>query len=286
MLIPGKTFLVGEYSVLVGGEALLLATGPGFNVSQVDHNINYHPLSAAGLYARQHHIENHFELHNHFKVGGFGQSTAEFISVWLQKNTKIVRENILSIYDEYRNCYIQNQEMQPSGADLMSQIYGGVTHFAQPIQQSKKVSWPFPQIGFFIFSTGKKAQTHDHLEKLNRDRLHDLVPVSNQVIKYFLDKKQDSFLDGIRDWSSFLEKKQLQELSVLDLKNKIKKSHPAILAVKPNGALGFDTVTVFYDHKQKEEVSEYLNKIAENLGCFFQADETMLLQGVLNNGMD
>ena len=32
-LIPGKTFLLGEYSALVGGSVLGLATAPGFSVS-------------------------------------------------------------------------------------------------------------------------------------------------------------------------------------------------------------------------------------------------------------
>jgi mevalonate kinase len=37
--IPGKTFLVGEYSVLVGGEALGLATAPCFKLSEKKLNI-------------------------------------------------------------------------------------------------------------------------------------------------------------------------------------------------------------------------------------------------------
>ncbi len=51
--IPGKTFLVGEYAVLLGGAALGLATKPYFELTEADdekRGNDFHSDSPAGRY--------------------------------------------------------------------------------------------------------------------------------------------------------------------------------------------------------------------------------------------
>ena len=53
--IPGKTFLVGEYAVLLGGAALGLATKPYFELTETEADEaadEFHPDSPAGRYLK------------------------------------------------------------------------------------------------------------------------------------------------------------------------------------------------------------------------------------------
>ena len=140
--IPGKTFLVGEYAVLAGGKALGLATQPYFTVTS--EAAIPHAESAAGLFLRG---KKSRALHNPYSVGGFGQSTAEFIAAWFEQD----QVNDLSImFRAYRNLFAA---APPSGADLVIQMLGQVTHFNPEIKKSKSSFWPFSDIGFDILST-------------------------------------------------------------------------------------------------------------------------------------
>ena len=90
--IPCKTFLVGEYAVLEGGEALGIATGPGFTLSSK--KISYHPDSAVSLLLGT----TDFYQVDSKAPGGFGKSTAEFIFAYLQKNKNSRLDAILNSY--------------------------------------------------------------------------------------------------------------------------------------------------------------------------------------------
>lgn len=292
--IPGKTFLVGEYAVLVGGEALLLATAPVFTLTNTDEAaepIKYHPHSAVGLFNKTHHFEFNQKISNPYQAGGFGQSTAEFIFAWFEKQhqnshkkNSIEHNNYQSvessrIYEDYLDLYDSTPELQklrPSGADLMAMLLGQVSHVTSPVVNSKSMAWPFPQLSFFIVSTGLKIQTHEHLNRLNRSTLVGLPELSSNAIRSFYAKDEKGFLSSLRNYSAALEQLKLQHTEVLGFSDNISKNKN-ILLVKPCGAMGADVCLVFCANEKKSEVRSFLMSEKINI----QADELHLSHGVI-----
>lgn len=281
VLIPGKTFLVGEYAVLVGGEALGLATKPQFQIHKnAGVVIEYHPQSAVGLYCEKNKFPFFKKILNPYGVGGFGQSTAEFIMAWVEKNKKWSHESLKSIFDEYLGLFSSsnNANRRPSGADLVTQVLGQVTYFKNPVEDSKSYSWPFSDLSFFVISTGLKIQTHEHLETLNRTRLHVLKSTSHKVIQSFLEKNKSEFIENLILWSKQLESLSLQHPEVLKIKNTLLENE-YILLVKPCGALGADVCLVFCETNKKNDVRLYLEKNRYQI----QATELELSPGVFTD---
>ena len=268
LVIPGKTFLVGEYAVLVGGRALGVATEPYFQTDFDDQIMtSVHESSAAGLLLKSigHTKLDINSVTNHYGVGGFGQSTAEFIATWFHNHT--IRDNdvptfLKNIFNQYRDLFDISPDLQkikPSGADLITQLMGKITYFDPEVIHSKSLNWVFPELGFDIISTGVKVPTHEHLASLNLEILEPLCDLSENVLSSYLSIDQDQFLSSMSEWSLKLIELNLQHNHSLDLKQLLEKC-PDVLLAKPNGALGADTITVFYTEENKNKVREYFNK--------------------------
>lgn len=262
LLIPGKTFLVGEYAVLVGGKALGVATTPYFE-TKVDQQprTSVHPESAAGLFLKnidQWPLEID-SVTSSYGQGGFGQSTAEYITAWFKYHRSL---EVKEMFRQYRALFMSSssaQKMRPSGADLMIQLLGKMTYFDQDITQCKSLDWAFPEIGFDIISTGAKVATHDHIATLNLKNLEPLIDLADQVVAAYLKKDQAHFISSMQTWSLKLQALGLQHNHSLELKHLIEKC-PAVLLAKPNGALGADTITVFYRVQDAIQVKRYLHE--------------------------
>lgn len=278
--IPGKTFLVGEYAVLDGGEALGLATAPCFELS--DNQTEYHPMSAVGLFCSQSKIKFANEILNPYVAGGFGQSTAEFLFAWLHKNQQISDNQRVDVFNEYRSLFLSNehQKKTPSGADLMTQVLGKVTHFRQPVELSTSYLWPDWDLSFFVISTGIKIQTHDHLENLDRTKISELKHYCKPVIQCFINQNSSEFIKHLSLWSAELEKLSLQHIDVLKIKNHLLKN-PKIILVKPCGALGADVCLVFCKPSDKLEIRTFLH----DQNYKIQATESDLSEGLLQKTM-
>jgi len=272
--IPGKTFLVGEYGVLVGGKALGLATEPMFTLS--DEPTEYHPKSAVGLFCNHQGFKFNSKVRNPYEVGGFGQSTAEFIFAWLGKNKKI--NSLVEIFNDYLNLFTDQklENSKPSGADLVIQVLGNVVFFANPVEESKSMSWPFRNLSFFIISTGFKIKTHEHLETLDRKKLFELPSLSQNVLESFLARDESLFLEHLKNWSKKLNELSLQHTDVSKIKTELE-LFSKIKFVKPCGALGADVCLIFCDKNDKNEVKKHL--ISKNIQI--QSDETQLAKGLL-----
>lgn len=270
--IPCKTFLVGEYAVLVGGEALGLATGPGFTLSS--EKMSYHPESAVSLFL----AETDFYKVVSTAPGGFGKSTAEFIFAYLEmfKSAKLdaILKTYLSLYD-------QNLSQRPSGADVVIQCLGGISHIHQIKEQSQKLSWPFIGLGFMLISTGLKIATHEHLKTLNRNAILDLPGLSASVIKAFKNGDQKEFYKHLKLWRKILEDKGLMHPHVLslmqNLQEKIAQKIPSDFIIKQCGAFGADVVIIIFEKNQKEDITN----IIKSSGLSIVATENDLMDGAL-----
>ena len=115
--IPSKTFLLGEYAVLTGGPALVLAHPPFFSLKKTNKPKLFHPKSPASLLMKKHGLRQDFDfLDPHRGGGGFGGSTAEVISSL--KNRHDI--NIAELLADYKNLFTESGA-EPSGADLCTQ---------------------------------------------------------------------------------------------------------------------------------------------------------------------
>lgn len=269
--VPGKTFLLGEYSVLAGGSALLLATSPTFKKSSKIQK--YHPDSAVARFLKGTEFN---EVINDYFVGGFGKSSAEFILAWIDKNpdaienAQLSRSHIKNIFLDYKNLFSNDLSQQPSGADVVGQCLGPVTWFKPNVEESTVHSWPYPELGFYLVATGYKQLTHDHLAQLDRALLADLVAVSDRAIVDFFKSAQD-FISSLKNWSHLLQTQGLTAENSVNLKKSLEKN-PEILCAKPCGALGADVFFVLFQTEKRSVV----DRILQDMNLSIKANELSL----------
>ena len=270
--IPCKTFLVGEYAVLEGGEALGIATGPGFTLSSK--KISYHPDSAVSLLLGT----TDFYQVDSKAPGGFGKSTAEFIFAYLQKNKN---SRLDAILNSYLGLFEKNPGQRPSGADVVIQCLGGITHITSDKAQSQRISWPFADLDFMLVSTGLKIATHEHLQTLDRSTIKDLPILSLNVISAFKKGDQELFFKALSQWKRALENKGLTHPHVLDLMQslleKIALKIPSEFIIKQCGAFGADVIILIFEKNQKDVI----NDILKSSGLSVVATENDLSDGAL-----
>lgn len=288
--VPGKTFLVGEYSVLLGGAALGLATKPYFEFNfQIEFNNSFQPFqihaeSPAGLYLRAHKANQEVMqvgfLNPYISQGvrgGFGQSTAEYLAVYGHLNQGRTLNSFDQLREEYRSLHRQ-QKNAPSGVDLAFQYYGEVC-LARPTEKKYQSSrWPFLDLDFFLVATGLKVPTYQHLLELDLGSLTSLPEQSEKVIESFLHKKSSAFVDELKNWVHLLQKKGLTHDFSIDLRAQIEKNKN-VLCVKPCGALGADVLLVLFELNDREDVRRTLSDL--QLKIVAQADD--LCEGFYNN---
>ena len=199
-------------------------------------------------------------------MGGFGQSTAEYLLVWFIKNNQSQKkDNFLfaDIRKEYRDLHV-NKTTKPSGIDLAFQYYGHVC-LAKPDEEIyQNMIWPFANLDFYIISTGLKVPTHQHLSDLNKNQLESLPQLSNEVIQTFLKKDQPGFLEMMDRWVKSLQEKKLTHPHSIEILKHLELV-PSIELAKPCGALGADVIIVFFLQPQKQRVREILQKMKLNI---------------------
>lgn len=256
--IPGKTFLVGEYSVLLGGAALGIATKPCFEIDYEFSNetsnvpVVFHPESPAALYLKKYNKTLSVSIKDPYPHGGFGRSTAEYFAVAasdiLEKN-----QNFYSIMDEYKSLH------SGSGIDLAFQYFGNICLADPLIQFYQSFNWHFENLDFYILSTGIKIPTHEHIKSLDLKSLQALPILSNQIAQIYAENKEFEFLSLMKQWCALLEKHQLTHPNSLAMKAQLE-SFESIKLAKPCGALGADVIIVFFAKSHKLTVKNFLDE--------------------------
>ncbi len=273
-LVPGKTFLLGEYSALVGGSVIGLATGPGFlaeyavteNSSSGD--ISFSPDSPAGHLSRSFTQKNprgdiasefkkfRFQLTDGFGAcGGFGKSTAEFMSVlipWLLKN-EISFEKIRELYQ----ILSRESGAEASGLDLAIQYFGNVTLFDSRENKYSELGWKMKGYDFILVSTGNKIKTHEHLQTLDLKKISQFPKVSDPVVELYEKNQADDFIRGLKEWSTFLKASGFMSAPAFELKQMIE-ADSDVLCAKPCGAMGTDVIAVLCESSRTAAVQEKL----------------------------
>ena len=272
---PSKTFLVGEYGVLVKGGCLLLNTHPRFV-----------------------QLKNGQFLDPHQQKGGFGASSAKWICDYLSSNhlTKKEKEHL---FDSSRNELDTKLAMKlkkayqkevkqsnptlktvPSGVDVLSQCIGQVAYIDVKKGIFKSFIWPFKDLIFLIFPTGNKAFTLEHLkEDIKIQNCKLLSEKSQKVIRAFLENKKNQFLDALKDFDSCLENLGFCCQQTLSLKKHIRKHFPEVV-VKGCGALGMDTVLIICKSDIFSDVKDFIEE-----DILSQSKDQIITHHDLTNGI-
>ncbi|MCX7337933.1 MAG: hypothetical protein NTX76_01440 [Alphaproteobacteria bacterium] len=269
--VPSKTFCIGEYSALLGGDSLVLTTGPRF-VIQVKKQSNptdipFHPKSPAGKFCAHHpefFEQDRFYWNDpHGTKGGFGSSTAEFIAAYLWKHKRSLPIlDMHQVLGDYKKYAWDGRGISPSGADFVAQIQGGLVASHESMTQSH--AWPFQDIDFIILKTPHKVPTHDHLAddslaKRVATAYPDLASVAANALAAVHNGDAAEFVRSFTEYSHLLMKQDLSLLDVYDLAQEIRQ-HPGVVAAKGCGAMGADTMMILVETHQRNAVEKYLHQ--------------------------
>jgi mevalonate kinase len=267
-----KTFLVGEYAVLFGGSAVLLATEPEFKLLA---NKTTTGESLAGVSNGSAAHKFYLAHKNIFKnlsikfvdpfngAGGLGASSAQFVLLYkLYLYLNRCRFDINSFLEEYKTLAAGKAgSLRPSGADCLTQYYNHNIYFNSHDGSTRKIEWSFPNLDFAIFRTGFKVATHEHLRELRYLDISELREFSSGVLQSFVDGDERSLVKNIHNFFNVLKKMQLTLEHTSDLVEKFLKLD-GVLAAKGCGAMGADTIIAIFSRERKDSV----RKAAKDLG--------------------
>lgn len=258
--VPGKIFLFGEYSVMSGGEAVVAAISPEYQL-QRDLSANLHPDSPAGKFLEQ---GLSFSL-SQGAGPGFGSSTAELILV---NDTLDEPWSDRSLWTWYREHYLP-----ASGADLAVQLESrksglGAYHFQlkDEFYRIQKLEIPFLVFSHclvFQCPPSQKIPTHVDLEKRKHARVDRSV--SDSLIHRWL-KTFDFSL--FTEWANHLAEQGFESVFAHEVRNAFA-SVPGVIASKGCGAGLNDVFVVGISQENPVQTIKALNQVAARFDLRF-----------------
>lgn len=274
--IPAKTFLLGEYAVLGGGEALIITTKPCFKILLHDAPGLYgiHSDSPAGLFWHSHGPLNYgLEFIDPYAGrGGFGASTAQFLGVYLAteylNRLPLDGEGLgeMVLLQSYQTYAWQGKGIKPSGADLLAQTASKCVFVDVSTAKTNSFSWPFKDLGFLIVRTGNKLRTDQHLNTL---QLKDLSPLNSLVTlakNAFHAKDELGFIRSICDYHQALLHHNWVASETLALMKKINDAIP-VRAMKGSGAMGADLILIVDGVSELIQIKSKLQNMGLNIAA-------------------
>lgn len=263
-----KTFLVGEYSVLFGGSAVVLSTEPYFTLRHDVGSTNLggiNELSPAGkLYKKHQYLFENLSLtfiDPYNGSGGFGASSAQFALLYKLMLQLSNREFCIKDFlQEYRS-FVPDNGVLPSGADCVCQFLNHHIYFDSKTCTAESIEFNLPNIAFAIFKTNFKVATHEHLRTLHSDfDISELQQCTQNVANGLKTKNEKLVINGINDFFQHLCEMNLILPQTKEIVSQLKKDS-VILAAKGCGALGADTVIVLYEKDAKNRVISTANNL-------------------------
>lgn len=227
--IPSKTFICGEYNVLLNGTGIVIATEPSFIMS--DTQVVYDPYS---------------------NTGGFGLSGAKFLSAYLN-NRNLSNISIFHMLKTFKSEY-PNQ----SGADIINQYLGGLTIINH--NDYKTIPWQFGDHELLIFKTNSKIDTYKHLSNIPNLSTSVMNQYVHQVQEGLIGNDVQLVSNGINSFYSYLHKHSLVSETTGELVEYIK-SNCDVLAIKGCGTLCNDSIIVLCKKSSSSDIKSFANKI-------------------------
>lgn len=269
--VPGKVFLMGEYSVIEGGKAILATLNPAFEYSNTrGAAVSIHNDSPLGKYLTQTNQKLGLRMFDEGLGAGFGSSTAELIAGMQFVNGTIPQTSaILSWY--------KKEFPQASGADLAVQLEALHQHHAlfevSNFQSVRAIGYTaeLEQILLFQVPVEEKVATHQNLQKSRPS-----LPLDEA--NSFVERLRDTFRNGDRagltvltEWANWLSAFGLET----ELAKKIRSSFiqiPGVIGAKGCGAGLNDVFMVAIEENAAVEAklmtvaNEYKLRFLGNLG--------------------
>lgn len=271
---PAKTFILGEYAVLDGGPAIVLNTAPRF-VCRIQKNSKTSGLdmpenSPAGQWIRKNPQDfQSIQLNwfNNYNKGGLGFSSAQFNILYaysfILKEGGIDQINPQEIWRSYLNLKFEG--FLPSGADVITQWVGGVCVFEQNPLSVETLTSSLPDLHCFVLRTGEYFETHKYLKNFKFSDVSDLKKISQQGVQAIKQRDEASFIEAVNDYRKGLQAKSYITPKSQEILNKLI-NIKVIKACKSCGAMGAETLIVFYKKQDEEEARKevsFLEQAAE-----------------------
>lgn len=266
---PSKVFLWGEYGVLAGGEALVAAIEPSFELRPSSEVLHFHPDSPAEKYIKSQYPQQGQFVDPYKGEGGFGGSTAEFALTLYHYGER-----------EVWRAYRRYKELVPeaSGADLIAQWLGGVQRIDLKLQTTCEVSTEWKHAPIYLFQAShqknRKTQTHTHLPQVKQSDLEVIKQIQSLAFK-------EKSPDWPTLWNQYSQ--VLMELGLehpQSTQDRIKFLQvPGVLGVKGCGARGSDVIMVWVNSEWDGERTELL-KVAHSLNLRFLSKGLKLSRGI------
>ncbi|RYZ82339.1 MAG: hypothetical protein EOP04_22235, partial [Proteobacteria bacterium] len=148
---------------MVGGPSVLVSTKPRFVLTAEflqegdESSSPFAPASPAGKFLARHERDfRGYRLHfddPHQGAGGLGASSAQWALLYALKYGVHDQPDWAAMLEEYRQCAWNGEGVAPSGADVVSQIHGGITCFDGREFQAQSLQWNFPNLSFTLVRT-------------------------------------------------------------------------------------------------------------------------------------
>lgn len=149
--------------------------------------------------------------------------------------------DILDAYAEF--------EPKASGADLVSQIAGGVAVWDRNKQVMRKLGWPFDGLKLSLLKTGRKIRTHEHLKTagpLGRDARAEMGLWVEDAIQAVALADADRLIAAVRGVGKVLELQGLVAEHTLQALRDLA-DIAGVRAAKGCGAMGADVIAVLHE---------------------------------------
>lgn len=274
--IPAKTFLLGEYSALAEGSAIILTTQPFFVLSITTNQSldGIHPESPAGLWWNQCHHDQGLNWTDPYDAcGGLGASSAQFLGSYLAScHLAKISPDLSSMLEAYYQVSWTGKGLRPSGYDVIAQSQRGCVFINKSKQKVKSYQWPFENLSFILLHTGFKLATHHHLQA-------SALPLDVNGLSQIVDEAKGAFetaddaelIRTINDYHSKLAQLNLITAHSAALISSLK-ANKEVLAIKGCGALGADVILLIC---QRDDLIRFRAKLSKE-GFTILATESKL----------
>jgi len=249
--LPSKAFLLGEYSMLSGRDALLVATRPRFIF-------------------KNNNIEGDYSHHGAFSCHG-----AKFLAPLLMQSYIAQQPlKLKEVLNKFYNEVVIQLGHSASGVEIVTQLYGGIILFNAATLTVQRLQWQFPDLGFFLLRTGSMVMTDEHLQQLRSNDFSSLHQVMQKVRLSFETNNRSLFCLLVNEYAEKLLTLGLTDSSTEKIITRLKQTQ-RIEAVKGCGALGADVILVVADYKEKT----YLMQVFSELRLEVVATELDITEG-------
>jgi hypothetical protein len=255
--VPGKIFILGEYSVMKGGEAVIASLQPSFECI-ADSEQRLHPDSPAGRWLADQGFESGMKVQGGI-AAGFGTSTAELIAVRERLAPTMSDRDLWSWYRE--------RFFPASGADLAVQmdsmreglgLYQFQIHAAD--YRMHRVSVPYLFLSncyLFRCPPIQKIPTYSDLENRKQGILDDRL--ANGFVHRWLKDFDPAILT---EWADHLSHLGFESLFGRDVRQAFQ-AIPGVVGVKGCGAGLNDAFLVCLDQSQPHETQKGIRSVVE-----------------------